>query len=392
MTRRVACILLLLLVGGGLSATAHGACFEGLGFILEGSVEGNASAAWAVSADGSVIVGRAVYEVIDWGGGQLEPIAQAVMWRNGVLLPVISHAPGSQASSSANGVSADGSVIIGAESGSGLGWRWEDGVVSALEPLPSYNRTSAADVSSDGSVVVGYSTTLSDFDKPVRWDDGVVSALDLLPDGNSGKARGVSDDGSAVVGWSGRSGYPSIEAVRWQGGEVQGLGFLWLPSSTISQAEAVSGDGLVAVGAHGVPFRYEGGTMTALTGPAGPYSVAKASNADGSVIVGYGVGVFRWTEATGTQNLADLLTTQYGLDLTGWHLTVASDISADGKTIVGHGNNPDGKQEAYRAVLEGPCRTLPPVPTMSPTGLAVFVLVLITAAFIATRGLHRQYM
>jgi len=381
MTRRAAYIPLLLLFVGGLSSSAHGACFEGLGFILDGSVEGNSSKAFRVSADGSVIVGRAVYEVIDYGDGTLEPLSQAVMWKDGVLIPLINHTPGSYETSAATGVSSDGSVIVGTTNGNA--WRWEAGTTTNLAPLPTDDRAFANDVSSDGSVVVGYSTKLSDFDEPVRWDDGVVSALDLLPDGSAGQALGVSDDGSVVVGWSGRSGYPSIGAVRWEGGEIQELGFLWLPSSTISEAKGVSGDGLVAVGDHGVPFRWEGGTMTSLSGTP-EYTAAQASNADGSVIVGW-APAFRWTEATGMQNLADLLTTQYGLDLTGWYLFVAYDVSADGNTIVGYARNPDGKEEAYRAILDGPCRTLPPVPTMSPIGLSVFVLVLITAALIAAR-------
>jgi len=42
-----------------------------------------------------------------------------------------------------------------------------------------------------------------------------------------------------------------------------------------------------------------------------------------------------------------LLIDEYGLDLTGWKLTNAMDISADSLTIVGAGINPEGNYEAW---------------------------------------------
>ena len=42
-----------------------------------------------------------------------------------------------------------------------------------------------------------------------------------------------------------------------------------------------------------------------------------------------------------------MLENVFGLDLGGWHLRHAYDISDDGKTIVGYGLNPDGNREAW---------------------------------------------
>ncbi|TKJ32311.1 MAG: hypothetical protein CEE38_23425 [Planctomycetes bacterium B3_Pla] len=50
----------------------------------------------------------------------------------------------------------------------------------------------------------------------------------------------------------------------------------------------------------------------------------------------------------------------YGLDLTGWALTYAQGISADGLTIVGYGTNPAGNIEGWIATL--PNAEVVPVP------------------------------
>jgi hypothetical protein len=49
-----------------------------------------------------------------------------------------------------------------------------------------------------------------------------------------------------------------------------------------------------------------------------------------------------------------ILEDNYGLDLSGWTLTDARGISADGSTIAGFGLNPSGNREAYVAYLPEP--------------------------------------
>jgi hypothetical protein len=61
-----------------------------------------------------------------------------------------------------------------------------------------------------------------------------------------------------------------------------------------------------------------------------------------------------WTDGGQSRLLHDVFTVDHGLDLTGWTLTEASHISADGRKIVGYGTNPDGNTEGWLAVLPAP--------------------------------------
>ena len=101
------------------------------------------------------------------------------------------------------------------------------------------------------------------------------------------------------------------------------------------------------------------GTLPSL----GLASAAKAVSADGSVIVGHiggssifgpPVGAFIWDETHGMRSLQGVLVDHFRLDLTGWTLTSATGVSADGSTIVGEGINPDGFNEGWIAVLPVP--------------------------------------
>jgi len=90
-----------------------------------------------------------------------------------------------------------------------------------------------------------------------------------------------------------------------------------------------------------------------------PCRAAFDLSSDGSVVVGemwtnLGHVPFIWDQANGMRNLQEMLSTDYGLDLTGWRLGGASGISADGKTIIGNGINPDGNSEAWVARIPEP--------------------------------------
>ena len=86
------------------------------------------------------------------------------------------------------------------------------------------------------------------------------------------------------------------------------------------------------------------------------FSSAQGVSADGLVVVGGGSTVlgseaFIWDSANGMQNLQAVMEDQFGLNLTGWKLTYAFDVSADGLIIVGWGRNPEGNAEAWIATL-----------------------------------------
>ena len=216
-------------------------------------------------------------------------------------------------SSSASGVSADGSVVVGTASGGGAeAFRWTQATgMVGLGNLPWGDVgafSSASGVSADGSVVVGYSSNYLFDQEAFRWTQttgmvGLGGSLDTY-------ATGVSADGSVVVGYIegyNESGFDQFdqEAFRWtQATGMVGLGNLsgW----NFSSASGVSADGSVVVGS--------------------------SSGANGGE-------AFIWNSTQGMRSLQQVLTNDYGLNLTGWSLYQANAISADGLTVVGEGTN-----------------------------------------------------
>jgi uncharacterized membrane protein len=164
------------------------------------------------------------------------------------------------------------------------------------------------------------------------------------------------------------SGGADFEAFVWTEADgVIGLGAFPGSSSQFTQAIAVSDDGLVVVGNASTPRGIEATRWTAEAGfvalgdfEGGTFSSqAQGTNSDGSVVVGSGRAestnrAFLWTEADGFRAIQDVLEDDYGLDLTGWTLQHAFDVSSDGLTIVGFGQNPQGQSEAWIVVLPEP--------------------------------------
>ncbi len=96
--------------------------------------------------------------------------------------------------------------------------------------------------------------------------------------------------------------------------------------------------------------------------------------ADGSVVVGMsksalGNEAFIWDQTNGMRSLQDVLVNDYGLDLTGWTLTSAWGVSANGLSFVGYGTNPDGDTEAWIATV--PIVPVPGALTLSSIGLGL---------------------
>jgi probable HAF family extracellular repeat protein len=284
-----------------------------------------------------VVVGR--------GSSSNTPFFEAFRWESGVMVG-LGDLAGGDFESRAMAVSDDGTVIVG------QGWgpvdleavRWVNGVIQSL------GHSVANDVSADGSVIVG---------QRFRWENGVVTTL-------GGTATGVSADASVMAGYDGFA--PGSQALRWENGVATGLGDL--PGGVFfSQALDVSRDGAVVVG-YGTSssgreaFRWENGVMVGLGDfPGGGFdSVASAVSGDGSVVLGGGVSdlggePFLWDATHGMRRLQSVLE-GLGLDLTGWTLGSAADISADGLTIVGEGLNPEGYGEAWIAVIPEPATAL----------------------------------
>ena len=277
----------------------------------------------------------------------------------------LGHLPGGVPSSSAFDTSADGSVVVGGSrrlsNYEPFRWTEEEGMVG-LGQL----RGVATGISGDGSVVVGQSG------EAFRWTQagGMVGLGSLSGGGTSSFATSISADGSVVVGGS----YSSLgyEPFRWtEAGGMVGLGHLSAGASS-SEANDTSADGSVVVGYGNSPvrrgneaFRWtEEGGMVGLGRFPGTYSnsYATAISADGSVVVGGSSSdgfdaAFVWDEENGMRVLLDILS-QQGIDMQGWVLQEASNISDDGLTIVGFGKNPLGYTEAWIATIPEPSTAL----------------------------------
>ena len=148
--------------------------------------------------------------------------------------------------SSAFGVSADGSVVIGKSrnsTGQEIAFRWT--ALGGMQPLDS-RIEEITDFTPDGSVLVGYYRVNWE-ERAFRWTvSGGIQDLGTLPGGDRSEAYAVSADGSVVVGRA-RNAAGLERAFRWtEAGGMQDLGVL--PNYDEGYAVAVSADGQVVLG------------------------------------------------------------------------------------------------------------------------------------------------
>lgn len=336
--------------------------FTGLGDLHGGGFD---SEALGISADGSTVVGSS-----ESASGE-----EAFRWTISGGMQGLGDFTGGEFLSRAIDVSADGSVIVGRGTAEGIlvgsppgspsfpvsvnvPFRWTESTgLQALSPGSISPQSSASGVSADGSVIVGSVGNGDSF----RWTAG--NGLQII--GSSGGSGGflggasaVSADGSVVVGTN-----DNFEGVRWTESEgMQPLGLLPGTNEQAGSATGISADGTVIVGSGTViktPYRWtaEDGLEELNDFDAVPFDVS----ADGSVIVGEAVitlGPFPsfpsfafqavvWDEVNGTRILQDVLESEFGFDLTGWTLGRARAVSDDGLVIAGDAINPDGEREAF---------------------------------------------
>jgi probable HAF family extracellular repeat protein len=359
-------------IAGSLLTTVAAAgqySFQSLGDLPGGAFS---SAATAVSADGSVVVGL----------GYATAGGEAFRWTSAGGMVGLGELPGGTYLSEAYAVSADGKVVTGRSTSAlnanpAFRWTSSDGMVD-LGDLPYGNFfCSANGVSGDGTVVVGAGSSAATLGAPsrseaFRWTSatGMVGLGDLPGGSFSSKAYAITADGNVIVG--GANSSSGFEAFRWTSATgLVGLGDL--PGGTFSStAYAVSADGNVVVG-YGRPdsgideaFRWTGaggmvglGTLRGTTADSYAFGVS----ADGSVVVGYAhqygtPGVpetaFFWTKERHIVNLKSFLIANGVTNLDGWSLSRAQTVSADGRTIVGYGTNPSGETEAWVATIPEP--------------------------------------
>jgi probable HAF family extracellular repeat protein len=347
--------------------------FQGLG-----GVNGNPAGSLAsdVSADGSVVVGAAASNIGD---------QEAFRWTSGAGMLALGDLPGPFTLSNAAAVSANGNVFVGVGYPTGApglrATRWNGGP-GPIELTGGYI-TTATGVSADGSLIVGGDAGPSPLGA-VTWDSlGVIHPLGALAGGavGQGQANGVSANGTIVVGYDDTDN--GWEAFRWvQGSGMTGLGEL-AGGASQSIALDVSRDGGTIVGnsqsANGEEaFRWTQSLGMAPLGdlPGGTFASSAHAVSDGGYhIVGRARGAggqeaFLWNPVDGMRSLRQVLVTA-GINMTGWTLTSANGISSDGRVIVGEGINSQGLLEAWRATI---------VVVPEPGGAAVAVAALGTLA------------
>jgi len=262
------------------------------------------------SAFGTVVVGYMAYRA-----GTSQGYCQGYYWTEADGFDTLPYVDAKSDAGWANGVSADGSVIVGTEGhrSARQAVRWIVGAGGeSLGFLQGSQYSRGIAVSHDGSCAVGYGFGLVGQEAFRYVGGGPMEGLGDLSGGNfKSSALAVSDDGSVIVGYGTTSrGY---EAFRW----------------TVDERMRSLGD--VTISARGV-------------------------SSDGSVVVGYGRGdyaAFIWDPANGTRSLYRLLE-DGGIDLSGWTFEGAIGVSSNGRIIAGRGWNPNGDYESWVLTIPEP--------------------------------------
>lgn len=362
MRRILAALLLLLLVVA--RPTTAGPLFIGLGEIPGGE---NWSAANALSADGTAVVGESFARKGISGpeGTTVDSGYSAFRWTAASGMQDLTGGPPVFRGSFAHGVSADGKVAVGelqTVSDGGAAFRWTESSGLAVIPQPGGFRASLQALSDDGIAAAGHASSTAGGQQPIRWTE----ATGFQPLYDNGLAQGISGNGKVVVGFARPDDpFERHRAFRW----VQDTGVEFVdttPRATYATSYALdaSFDGSIVIGyalvrngseIDEIPFRWtaEHGLIELAEHPDDLFR-AHAISADGSTIVGgirrasdgHSGSAWMWDAKHGIRYVADVLS-DLGVDVAGWNLYSASDVSADGLTIAGVGKNPSGENEAW---------------------------------------------
>jgi uncharacterized membrane protein len=307
------------------------AAFSGIGVLSDGVYS---STAQAVSADGTVVVGAA--------GGS------AIRWTASDGMVAIAAAP-----SIARAIDGMGKTIVGGLAGQATVWR-DGGGAEPLPPfMPGLLSSEAVGLSPDATTIVGWGLQLGSVPAGLVWrgDKKPTPSLNF---------QASSEDGSVLVGYGTYSKpYSSHYAAR-NGDTLAFVPACITPVFCNAEALDVSGDGLQVVGfsqassaTSPVPVHWDisAGTAVALSPDTG--GKALGISRDGKRIVGYEVMdssvATTWTNQ-GSRTVQELLAGA-GVLAPGWQLTVARATSQDGQVIVGDGVNPQGQSEGWIAVV-----------------------------------------
>jgi hypothetical protein len=256
------------------------------------------SEARAISNDGTKLVGQSSstsgLRAVLWTAASATS-AGGTLTNLGAIVLTPSSPAGNLTSyfSEANDISGDGLHIVGTSSYLNQ--------QSVTDPDPTDNYTPPPTFRSSGSV--GF----------IRQTTTLVQLSDLTGGAMAAGAHAISDDKTRVAGF---------------GTSASGTeGVIWNIGTTIT----VSSVGDLAGGA--TDCRLLGLNLD------GTRAVGKGTDGDGAAAV-------IWNSALGLRKLTTVLE-ERGIDVTGWNLTEANSISADGLVIGGNGINPSGVEQAW---------------------------------------------
>jgi probable HAF family extracellular repeat protein len=252
---------------------------------IGGSSGTSMSTNYAISGDGSSVVGLA------WVNAGT---AHAFQWTQSTGMIDLFSLGGD--SSRANGISADGTTIVGWDQDPGTGWwrgaMWVNGTEYLIDPNGVAG--DAWGVNSDGTFIVGGSHP-SNSEHAWRWSKATGQFDDLGTFGGwlaNSEGRAVSDDGSVVVGWSG--GFMDEYAFIWT--EASGTQMVKLSDYltkygvtghqgyTLRFATGISDDGTVIVGTC-QDMSWNQYAFVATIPPQGPWVDVKVNGENSGVVV-----------------------------------------------------------------------------------------------------------
>lgn len=258
-------------------------------------------------------------------------IASGAVTDSGLFVPTVS--PGLACQSVAVDVSDNGMVVGDVYASPTRGYLWRLGMptVTLLQPAGTYVYSSAQAVSADGHVIAGACSGSTGV-RAAYWRDGTPNLISYLPNtaiSKFSRTFAMARDGSYIVGES--------------------------TSGAAGNAEA--------------PFRFAVATGVVQqigTNPANIRMIATGVSSRGEIIVGHYFslitaqreGAWIWRDGHGVVNMQDMLTNELGVNITGWNLKAAMDVSDDGSVVVGEGINPAGQSVGWAVRITGnpaPC-------------------------------------
>jgi len=255
------------------------------------SLGGIVTIGYGTNYDGSVVVGYS------WLSTAANSPQHAFMYRVGDGSIVDLGTLGGTRSAAWD-ISADGTVIVGESTKANGRYRafkydTSSGVMHDLGQLGG-DWSRARSVSADGSVVTGFATLSDNTFRAFMYTDA-TGMLDIgTLGGSTSSGFGVSADGKFICGFAdlpGSISHAMIYSVEKR--QIYDLGTL--PGGTVSTANALSADGSVAVGysntgspgvTHAVKFTTADGKMTDIGTLGGKTSYAYGVSDDGRIITG----------------------------------------------------------------------------------------------------------